>query len=99
MTTRNSTVTVKILDKEYQVACPTEEQESLHSAARELDNRMRAIRQSGNVIGLERIAVMAALNLSYELIGAQSKKSGQTIGNDQLQRLCDKLDQTLSQVN
>ena len=62
------TVVVHILGKDYQVACPPEERDSLMRAASELDRRMRDIRQSGNVIGVERIAIMAALNLSNEVL-------------------------------
>ncbi|MEC8427752.1 MAG: cell division protein ZapA, partial [Pseudomonadota bacterium] len=51
----NDTVFVKILDKEYQVACPPDERMALTQAAQELDNRMRVIKGSGSVIGLERI--------------------------------------------
>ncbi|MFT5710803.1 MAG: cell division protein ZapA [Halioglobus sp.] len=65
-----NTVTVKILDKDYQVACPTERQSELVVSASYLDKQMRAIRDSGKVIGLERIAVMAALNISHELLQA-----------------------------
>ena len=60
-------VVVHLLDKEYRVACPPGERDNLISAARHLDDQMREIRES-NVIGLERIAVMAALNLSHELL-------------------------------
>ncbi len=62
------TVTVNILDKEYQVACPEEQEAELVISAKYLDKQMRGIRDSGKVIGLERIAVMAALNISHELL-------------------------------
>ena len=62
------TVRVQILDKDYQVACPAPQKEGLLEAARYLDQQMRAIRQSGKVIGVERIAVMAALNISHEFL-------------------------------
>ena len=62
-----TTVEVRILDKEYLVACPQEEQEALLRAARHLDTKMRDIRSSGKVFGTERIAVMAALNITHEL--------------------------------
>jgi cell division protein ZapA len=70
------TVTVKILDKDYQVACPEEQEAELVVSAKYLDKQMRAIRETGKVIGLERIAVMAALNISYELL--QASESGET---------------------
>ena len=68
MSKQSTTVEVKILDKEYLVACPAEEQEALIRAARHLDSKMREIRNSGKVFGTERIAVMAALNMTHELL-------------------------------
>src|SRR5690625_6482625 len=64
----SETVVVQILDKDYQVSCPPEERNALLQSAQLLDERMRTIRRGGAVIGLERIAVMAALNLSHELL-------------------------------
>ena len=63
-----STVEVKILDKEYLVTCPQQEQEALQRSARHLDQKMREIRNSGKVFGTDRIAVMAALNITNELL-------------------------------
>ena len=63
-------VSVRILDKEYQIACPKEERADLMRCAELLNNRMREIRDSGKIIGLDRIAVMAALNITHELIRA-----------------------------
>ena len=65
---QQNTVLVSILDKEYQVACPPEQEDQLLGSAKYLDKRMRDIRDTGKVIGLERIAVMAALNISHELL-------------------------------
>ena len=73
-----NTVTVKILDKEYQVACPEEQEAELLVSAKYLDKQMRSIRETGKVIGLERIAVMAALNISYELLQASEHSEGGT---------------------
>jgi len=69
------TVTVSILDKEYQVACPPEQEAELIVSASYLDKQMRSIRETGKVIGLERIAVMAALNISHELLQASESQS------------------------
>lgn len=63
-------VNVKILEKEYQISCPAEERKALLDSAELLNSKMREIRDSGKVVGLDRIAVMAALNLANELIGA-----------------------------
>jgi len=63
-------VNIKILEKEYQISCPANERKSLINAAEMLNTKMREIRDSGKVVGLDRIAVMAALNLANDLIGA-----------------------------
>ncbi|PPK53645.1 cell division protein ZapA [Marinobacter persicus] len=68
MSEQSTTVSVRILDKEYLVACPEEQQEALLRAAKYLDNNMREIRASGKVFGTERIAVMAALNITNDLL-------------------------------
>jgi cell division protein ZapA len=65
-------IAVKILDKDYQVNCSEEEREPLIASARLLDKKMRSIRESRKVVGTDRIAVMAALNIAHELIMCQS---------------------------
>ena len=61
-------VTIRILDKEYQIACSEEERHSLLDSARFLDQKMKDIRNSGKVVGSDRIAVMAALNITHDLL-------------------------------
>jgi cell division protein ZapA len=61
-------VSIQILDKEYLIACPPNERDDLLEAARFLNGRLREIRDGGKVIGIERIAVMAALNMANDLI-------------------------------
>lgn len=61
-------MTVHILGKEYMVACSDEERSALQASADYLDKKMREIRDSGKIIGTDRIAVMAALNITYELL-------------------------------
>ena len=68
-----NTVTLQILDKEYRIACPAEERDNLESAARYLNDKMREIRSSGKVIGADRIAVMAALNITHDLLHKQQR--------------------------
>ena len=94
------TVTVKILDKEYQVACPQEQEADLIVSAKYLDKQMRDIRDTGKVIGLERIAVMAALNISYELLQAseQPGTGNAPPGGESVGRLNRKLDDALYQL-
>ena len=66
-------VTVRILEKEYHVACPAAEKPALLASAELLNQKMREIRDSGKVVGLDRVAVMAALNLANELLETQGK--------------------------
>ena len=89
----NQTVSVTILEKEYLVACPLEARFQLEEAARYLDQKMREIRTSGKVAGSERIAVMAALNITYDLL--QGNTQNKTVEN-QLKRLQDRLDEVLA---
>ena len=67
------TLSVSILDRDYQVSCPESEQQSLIQSARYLDEKMREIRSKGSVVGNDRIAVMAALNVSYELLDSTKR--------------------------
>ena len=66
-------VTIKILEKEYHVACPAEDKAALLTSAELLNGKMREIRDSGKVVGLDRIAVMAALNMANELLHSRAK--------------------------
>ena len=66
-------VTIRILEKEYNVACPAAEKPALLASAELLNAKMREIRDSGKVVGLDRVAVMAALNLANELIKTQGQ--------------------------
>jgi cell division protein ZapA len=90
-----NTVTVRILDKDYQVTCPAEQEAELVVSAKYLDKQMRGIRDSGKVIGLERIAVMAALNISYELLQASDHADAGQPSGDSLKRLNRRLDDAL----
>lgn len=88
------TVTVKLLDKEYTISCPDGAEAELLASADYLNQKMLEIRRSGKIIGLERIAVMAALNLSHELIRRQDAQR-QSIETN-LRRLGQKIDNSLS---
>jgi cell division protein ZapA len=66
--TSNTKIKIKILEKEYDIACPPDERTELLDSAELLNQRMRDIRDSGKVIGLDRIAVMSALNLAHEVV-------------------------------
>lgn len=90
----DSRVNVSILDKEYQVACKPDERDALLAAARSLDSRMRKVRNSGGIIGVDRIAVMVGLNLCYEL--NQVQKDG-GVSATALEQIVERLDEALGQ--
>jgi len=77
---RVTRVSVRLLDREYQVACPAEERSDLLDSAEYLDTKMREVRDSGKVVGLDRIAVISALNLANELI--KLRRNGSTVDTD-----------------
>lgn len=94
----SSTVAVMILDKEYRVACSEDEQAGLQASAKLLNERMAKIRNSGSVIGAERIAVMAALNIAHELIQAKAQLASQPVGEQMLDRLHEKVQAALAKI-
>lgn len=97
MSENNQPIKVQILGKEYPIACPAEEHHDLLLAARYLDDKMRQIRDNGRVIGTERVAVIAALNLAHELLQAQqiNRKLSQDL-RGRFSSLHDKVDTALS---
>ena len=92
MTTESNTLTVSIVGKDYQVACPAGEEESLRKAAHYLHTLMESIRSSGRVVGLDRVAVMAALNVCNELLQSKSKHAeAQDLVTERVQKLSDRV--------
>src|SRR5690242_8064392 len=59
---------VSIMGRDFRINCPDDEREELLKAVTYLDKKMREIRDSGKVIGSERVAIMAALNITHELL-------------------------------
>jgi len=80
-----SRVSVRILEKDYQFSCASDERAALLDSAEHLNNEMRKIRDSGKVIGLDRIAVMAALNMANELLKSRTKDP--TLESDLVHRI------------
>ena len=91
-----TTVTVSILGKDYQINCPPEEVDSLKKSASYLDEKMKDIKSNSNLIGLDRLAVMAALNISHEFLSSSAAAaSSATQSETELQALNDKMDKAL----
>ncbi|HET6725595.1 MAG TPA: cell division protein ZapA [Gammaproteobacteria bacterium] len=96
MSDATTRVTVRLLDREYQVACPPDEQEALLESAALLNRKMREIKNSGAVVGLDRIAVMAALNLAHEFLQTDATRKFMTDDvAKRLQRMHEKVELTL----
>lgn len=70
-------VKVSIMGRDFAVACPDDQRDALSNAAMHLDKKMREIQKSGKVIGMEKCAIMAALNITHELLSYQAK-NGET---------------------
>ncbi|RAU16858.1 cell division protein ZapA [Nitrincola tibetensis] len=87
-------VTVKLLDKEYTISCPDGAEAELLASADYLNEKMREIRNTGKIVGLERIAVMAALNMSHELM--KSKEEQRHVVEMNLRRISNKIDRALN---
>ncbi len=88
---------VAIMGREFRVACPENEKQSLQEAAAYLDRKMREIRESGKVIGVERIAIMAALNITHDYLAARPADPDAVEMRTRLDRIGGLLDQALAQ--
>jgi cell division protein ZapA len=71
MSADSKSLQINVMGREFRVACPDDEQKGLLEAVDYLNRKMAEIRDSGKVIGLERIAIMAALNIAHELLSTK----------------------------
>ena len=94
-----SPISISILDKDYKVVCPTGEQPALLASAKYLDGKMREVRDSGNLMGAERVAVITALNITNDLLN--SNQVGKVLGEElppRLKNLETKISKALERV-
>lgn len=89
---KSKPVAIKVLNKEVQVNCPEGAEEQLFEAARLLDQKTREIQNHGRVVGLERMLIMAGLNLSYELLTLRHQTE---VEHRRLKQLQNKIDGVL----
>ena len=90
-------VTIKILEKEYKVSCQKNEKNDLLASAELLNIKMKEIRDSGKVVGLDRVAVMAALNLANELIQKQDEGNNlKDVVESRIKSMSESLDSAIS---
>jgi cell division protein ZapA len=96
MSTQPEPVSVIILDKKYQFACEPEQRSDLVEAARQLDERMAEIKDTGRLMSLERIALQAALNFSAELMKLRATENyRQEKIDSRIRILADQIDDAL----
>jgi cell division protein ZapA len=93
------TTNIEILGKPYPIKCPENELQSLQAAAEYLHKKMLEIQESGKAINLERIAIIAALNITYEFLQQNDHKSS-LIGkvNQRIAHIQDKLDGMMNSI-
>jgi cell division protein ZapA len=96
MSDRLVRVSVRILEKEYQVACLPEERSELLDSAEFLNGKMRDIRDAGNIVGLDRIAVMAALNLAHELIKRNRNEAADSEVSERVRQMRERVESALT---
>ncbi len=97
MRTTHEGVTITILGKEFMVSCPEHERDALLTAANYLDKKMREIHSTGKVIGTERTAIMAALNIANELLELRRRDGLSEDLSQKLRFLQGKIDAILHQ--
>jgi cell division protein ZapA len=92
----NVSLDVAIMGREFRVACPEDEREGLLQAVSFLDRKMREIRDSGKVIGLERIAIMAAINITHDYLSSKPIEPDLREHRQRIEQMGKLLDQALA---
>ena len=95
MNGKTKTLEIKILDRELRIACPEDERAELLDAVAYLDKRMREIRDAGKIVSVERIALMAALNITHELL---TTKIGRGVDLSDFKRRMDSMQAAIDQA-
>ena len=91
-------LTIKIMEKEYRIACPEEEKDNLRASADLLNEKLDEIKQAGSVIGTERIAIMAALNMSHEILHSQSLVTEHSDLNQRIDELSERISHSMRDI-
>jgi cell division protein ZapA len=91
-------VTVRILEKEYFVSCPQDERTDLLDSAEYLNKKMREIRDTGKVVGADRIAVMAALNMANELLRLRKHEGEMNVVTRRVKQMRERVESALQRT-
>ncbi|MDH5392676.1 MAG: cell division protein ZapA [Gammaproteobacteria bacterium] len=98
MHAKASSVSIRILDKEYSIGCPEGEEASLLASADLVTKKILEIKDRGSIIESERIAVMAALNLAHEVLNASTVSSSLNDVDKRINSLKEKIDSAMGQI-
>jgi cell division protein ZapA len=91
------TVSINLLDRDFKLKCPVEEIKKLEAAGAYLNTKMQDINKGATTPGFERVVVMAAINVAYELLNLRQEKEGQSESVDaRIKALHDKIDEALA---
>ncbi len=91
-------LTIKVMEKEYRIACPEEEKDNLRASADLLNDKINEIRQQGAVIGTERIAIMTALNMSHEILHNQSITTEHNDLNKRIDKISERITESMRDI-
>lgn len=86
------------MGKEYRIACPEEEKANLRASADLLNEKLDEIKEQGSVIGSERIAIMAALNMSHDILNTQEITNGQSDLNQRIDSLSERITNSMRNI-
>jgi len=89
---------VSIMQREFTVTCSEEESQDLIEAATYLDKQMSTISRDSQILGIDRCAIIAALNISNDLLQLRKKNGSDAIINSRLQNLHDKVDEVMENI-
>ena len=89
-------VTIQLLGREFRVSCPEGEERSLHASVEYVNRTMKEVRDTGKVVGNERVALLAALNIAHELLSNPGKPTG--ADNASIRRRIVAMQETLESV-
>ncbi|SFC32316.1 cell division protein ZapA [Marinospirillum celere] len=95
MSSDKNTTEITLLDRKYLIACPPAEKEDLLRAARYLNEKMSEIRRAGKILSMERLSIMAALNITNEMLQRHDTNHNHEV---QIARLTEKLDSALQEL-
>ena len=88
-------LTISLLGREFRVACPEGEERQILAAADYLNKKLKEVRDTGKVVGNERIAIMAALNIAHEAMSNPGKGGAQPVDNTTIKRRILAMQETL----